>query len=208
MTLEAKLTSNSTMIVEGLVTSLNAQGEVNVAPMGPIVDEQMTQLILRPFQTSTTYRNLKAKPFGVFHITDDVLLIAQAALDRLDVVPTTIDAEQVSGKVLADCCRWYEFEIVQFNDASERTELTARVVHTGWRRDMAGFNRARHAVLEATIVATRLHLISEEDVRRQLSALESPVNKTAGPRERAAFELVVDYIDEWYRRHGADRSDH
>lgn len=196
------------MIVEGLVTSLNANGDVNVAPMGPIVNEPMTQLMLRPFQTSTTYRNLKAKPFGVFHITDDVLLIAQAALDRLPATPATIDARQIDGKVLADCCRWYEFEIVQFNDASERTELTAQVVHTGWHRDMAGFNRARHAVLEATIVATRLHMIAEDEVRRQLSALESPVKKTAGPRETAAFELVLNYVDEWYRSHAPDRTNH
>jgi len=204
--MEAQLESNSTMIVEGLVTSLNSDGEVNVAPMGPIVDDSMTQLVLRPFQTSTTYRNLKAKPYGVFHVTDDVLLIAQAALDRLESDPATIAADRVDGKVLANCCRWYEFEVVQFNDATERTELTARVVHTGWRRDMGAFNRARHAVLEATIVATRLHLISEEDVRRQLAALESPVKKTAGPREQAAFEQVVNYVDEWYRSHGPSES--
>ncbi len=195
------------MIVEGIVTTLNLSGELNIAPMGPMVDDSMTQLLLRPFRSSTTYQNLKARPCGVFHVIDDVLLIAQAALDRLESVPPTLAAERIDGQVLTDCCRWYEFEIVRFDDATERTSLTAQVVHTGRRRDMAGFNRAKHAVLEATILATRLHLIPESEVRQQLVALAVPVEKTAGLRERAAFDLVTTYVDEWYQRAQTTRAD-
>lgn len=191
------------MILEGLVTSLNLAGEVNLAPMGPIVDESMTTLVLRPFQTSTTYQNLRQLPQGVFHVVDDVLLIAQAALHRLDAIPETFAATHIEGRVLKDCCRWYEFEIVTCDDSSERTRLEAKVIHTGRIRDMFGFHRARHAVLEATILATRLHLLPEQDVRAQLNALASPVEKTAGPREREAFALVCDVVDTWYRSHPA-----
>jgi hypothetical protein len=193
------------MLIEGLVTSIAANSEVNLAPMGPIVDVAMTQLTLRPFQTSTTYRNLKERPFGVFHITDDVLLIAKAALHRLDSIPDTFPATHVKGRVLADCCRWFEFEVVECDDNSERTRLEARVVHMGRVRDFVGFHRARHAVLEATILATRLHLIPESEIRLQMKALSSPVEKTAGPHEREAFELVLSYVDEWYSsRHVAN----
>src|ERR1043166_8198807 len=52
------LTPVPAMILEGLVTTLNADGGVNIAPMGPIVDEAMRHLILRPYQTSRTYANL------------------------------------------------------------------------------------------------------------------------------------------------------
>ena len=195
------------MIVEGIVTTVSQANELNIAPMGPIVDESMSTLLLRPFRTSTTYRNLKSRPTGVFHIVDDVLLIAQAALDRLDRLPSTIPAERVAGRVLEDCCRWYEFEVTNCDDDSDRTALTARVVHTGRRRDMFGFNRAKHAVLEATILATRLHLIAEADVRKQLTALSSPVEKTSGPREQQAFELVVSYVDDWFKTSSKKLSD-
>ncbi len=188
------------MILEGLVTTLNAAAEVNLAPMGPIVDETMTRLILRPFQTSTTYQNLRQNPYGVFHVVDDVLLIAQAALHRLEAIPETIPAERIDGRVLKDCCRWYEFEIVSCDDSSERTRLEANVIHGGRVRDMFGFHRARHAVLEATILATRLHLLPEQEIRAQLAALASPVDKTAGPREREAFALVCDVVEEWYKK--------
>ncbi len=193
------LWSEADMILEGLVTSLNAAGELNLAPMGPIVNETMTRLVLCPFQTSTTFQNLRQRPRGVFHVTDDVLLIAQAALHRLDAIPSTFPAESIDGRVLADCCRWYEFEVVVCDDSAERTRLEANVVHAGRVREMAGFNRARHAVLEATILATRLHLLPESDVRNQLQGLASPVDKTAGPREREAFALVLDVVDQWYR---------
>jgi len=190
------------MILEGLVTSLNPDGQVNLAPMGPIVDESMQHLILRPFQTSTTFQNLRDRPQGVFHVTDDVLLIAQAALHRLPELPTTVPAERIAGQVLADCCRWYEFEVVTCDTSEERTRLEARVVHRGRRRDFVGFHRARHAVLEATILATRLHLLDEATIRSQLASLASPVEKTAGPRERQAFQLVRDVVEDWYQ---ADR---
>jgi hypothetical protein len=188
------------MILEGLVTSLNAAGDVNLAPMGPIVDAALTQLVLRPFQTSTTFQNLKQRPYGVFHIVDDVLLIAQAALHRLPAIPATMPANSIEGRVLKDCCRWYEFEVITCDDSQDRTRIEARVVHTDRIRDMLGFNRARHAVLEATILATRLHLLPEQEVRSQLQALASPVEKTAGDQERKAFALVCEVVDDWYNR--------
>ncbi len=186
------------MIVEGIVTTLGPSDELNVAPMGPIVDESMAQLVLRPFQTSSTYRNLKARPYGVFHIVDDVLLIAQTALHQMETVPATLPAEKIAGRVLTDSCRWYEFEVIQFDDTNERTTLVAKVVHVGRLRDLFGFNRAKHAVLEATILATRVQLIPEQEMRRQLDALAIPVQKTSGPREEAAFALVRSYVDDWY----------
>jgi hypothetical protein len=62
--------------------------------------------------------------------------------------------------------------------------------------EFLGFNRARHAVLEATILATRLHLIPHEEVRRQIDALAILVDKTAGPREQEGWALVSEYVRE------------
>lgn len=186
------------MILEGIVTSLDAGGAINIAPMGPIVDEGMQTLILRPFQTSTTCRNLKQHPQGVFHVVDDVLLLARATINRLDAPPPIVPAERVRGAVLADACRWYEFEIDEFDDSAERTRLVARVVHAGRIRDFFGFNRAKHAVLEAAILASRVHILPRADIMEQLQPLRPLVEKTAGPREREAFDLLVRYIDDHF----------
>jgi len=185
------------MILEGIVTTRNTDGTTNVAPMGPIVDAGMTRLLLRPFQTSTTYANLKRTGVGVLHVTDDVLLLTRAAIGRLEVVPRLMPARAIDGDVLAEACRWYEFRVTMLDDSTERTRIEAEVLHVGRLRDFFGFNRAKHAVLEAAILATRLHLLPLDEVRRQMDALRSPVEKTAGPQEREAFALIEHYIAEF-----------
>lgn len=188
------------MIIEGIVTSHNQQGLLNIAPMGPIVDESLTWFRLRPFQTSTTFRNLKETRCGVFHVIDDVLLIAQAALNQLPTTIPTRPAIHIVGQVLEAACRWYEFEVETLDDSHDRSEIQCRVIHTGTIRDFFGFNRAKHAVLEATILATRLHLIPREQILDQMQDLKIVVDKTAGPRELQAYDLVLSYIQHSYSR--------
>ena len=70
------------MILEGLVTTTSPDGAMHLAPMGPRVAADWSGFLLRPFPTSQTFRNLKAKGEGVLHVTDDVLLLAKAAVGR------------------------------------------------------------------------------------------------------------------------------
>jgi hypothetical protein len=182
------------VIIEGVCTTRNSDGSINIAPMGPLVDEALTSFVFRPFQTSTTFANLKARRCGVFHVTDDVELIARAAVGRLTQLPEMIPATRVDGMVIAGACRWYEFEVASINEASERSEISTRLVHTGHLREFFGLNRAKHAVLEAAILATRLHLISSSDVQRQLEPLAQMVEKTGGVQERSAFEFLRSHI--------------
>ena len=182
------------MILEGIVTSLDRHGELNVAPMGPIVDETFATLVLRPFRTSRTYENLTARPYGVFHVVDDALLLARAAIGALTEVPENFPALKIDGRVLSAACRWYEFEVADVDDTQDRVTLRARVVHCGRLRDFFGFNRAKHAVLEGAILATRVHLIDRQQILDEFARLRVIVQKTAGPREHEAFELLEQYI--------------
>src|SRR5712691_4162641 len=98
-------------ILEGIVTTLDADQKVHVAPMGPAADSQMEGLVLRPFKTAPTYRNLMAHPEGDFHVTDDVLPLARAALGKLDQLPALKPASHVRGSIIRDACRFYEFRV-------------------------------------------------------------------------------------------------
>jgi len=60
------------LVLEGIVITLDASGQPNIAPMGPRVDREISRLLLRPFPSSQTYQNLKATGRGVFHVTDIV----------------------------------------------------------------------------------------------------------------------------------------
>lgn len=182
------------MILEGIVTTLNADGTANISPMGPRVDERFETLLLRPYQTSTTYANLKRSGEGVFHVVDDVLLLAQAAIDQLDPPPPTVRATAVAGVILTDACRWYAFRVRSIDDRQPRTEIVADVVDHGRQRDFFGFNRAKHAVLEAAILATRIALLPREEIEAELTRLAVLVEKTGGPQEQKAFALLQSYI--------------
>ncbi|MBI3465169.1 MAG: DUF447 family protein, partial [Planctomycetes bacterium] len=79
--------AHSSLILEGIVTSQNGAGLVNIAPMGPRVEDPLQRFVLRPYQSSTTYRNLKQHGEGVLHVTDDVWLLARAAIGSVEPVP-------------------------------------------------------------------------------------------------------------------------
>jgi hypothetical protein len=184
------------VILEGIVTTANDDGSTNVSPMGPLVDRDITRLVLRPYKTSRTYRNLKRGRQGILQVTDDVELLAQAAIGRLDPLPPLVSHAATGGQRLADCCRWFAFEVVTLFDQTERTTIECRVVDQGRVRDFFGFNRAKHAVVEAAILATRIHLLPAAELRGELDRLAVPVEKTAGDQERRAFDLLRQYIEQ------------
>ena len=182
------------MIVEGIVTSMDAGGHLNVAPMGPIVVGDFASLFLRPFQPSTTFSNLAATRCGVFHVVDRVEIIARAAIGRLSELPAVEPAAKIDGFVLKDCCRWFEFTVDSVDASDARSRMPSSIVHRGERRPFFGFNRARHAVLEAAILATRLHLLSPQHVLDMISLLEPAVEKTGGTEEKSAFAMLKEFV--------------
>lgn len=189
------------MILEGIVTTVSSTGAVNIAPMGPLVDAnaasgELTRFVLRPYRTAQTFANLRDHAEGVLHVTDDVLLLARAAVGVLDPPPPMRPAARVRGWVLADACRYHEFRITARDESAERVRLNAEVVHTGRIRDFFGFNRAKHAVVEAAILATRTALLPIQEIEAEYSRLAVLVEKTGGPREHAAFAFLQQYLQQ------------
>lgn len=182
------------MIVETIVTTRDGAGQVNVAPMGVEWDpsEPDNGIVLKPFLTTATYRNVSTTGSAVVNLVDDVRIFARAAISN----PTyrTVPAAVVSGAVLADCCAWREVTVASIDSTPPRSRIETTVVHRGTNRDFIGFNRACHAVLEAAIYATRVHMHPREFLERELQRLQVIVDKTAGPREFEAWALLTDYI--------------
>ena len=190
-------------ILEGVMTTLRpeprdepAESRVNIAPMGPIVDAAFRTFLFRPFKSSTTYQNLKATGQGVFHVTDDALLIVRAAIGQIVPGPEipVRPAAHVTGLVLADACRYYELTVASLDDRQERTTIRMTVAGEGRQRDFLGFNRARHAVLEAAILATRLHLTGAAPVLAELDRLQVIVDKTGDDREHQAMSELRAFV--------------
>lgn len=182
------------MILEGIVTTENADGTVNVSPMGPTVDADMRMLVLRPYPTSKTFSNLKRTGEGVFHVTDDVELLARAAVGDVRPPPAMDRAARINGWILRDCCRWYAFRVRELDESQVRMKLAAEVVDSGRMRDFLGFNRAKHAVVEAAILATRTAFLPADEIFCEFRKLKTLVEKTGDEQEHKAFAFLEDYV--------------
>jgi hypothetical protein len=165
--------------------------------MGPMIDADasMKTFELRPYRSSTSYRNLRETGAAVFHVTDDVLLLAQSAIDEpLVPAPELRPAALVAGWILSGSCRYYEVRVKNIDDRPERARFTVETVAEGRIRDFLGFNRARNAVLEAAILATRTQFLPCSEILSAFESLGVIVAKTGGPVEAAAFRLLHDHV--------------
>ena len=182
------------MILEGIVTTVGGDGRVSISPMGPLVTPDMRRLTLRPFKTSQTYANLKRLGEGVFHVTDDVELLARAAVSSVEA--ELRPATSVRGFILAQACRAYEFRVARLDDREERVTIEVDVVRCERLRDYFGLNRAKHAVVEAAILATRLDFLALDEVAAEIAKLGRIVQKTGGPAEHRAFHFLERFVDQ------------
>lgn len=173
-----------------IVSTLDASGGVNLAPMG--ISWEGERLLVRPYRESATFRNLTLNGQGVANFTDNVLVFARCAVGEAPF--PTFQAERVRGAVLADACHWREFEVETADRGAERARFLCRVVHRGRVRDFAGLNRAKHAVIEAAVAASRIPWLGAAEVARQIEALAPLVEKTAGPEEREAYAFLLDHV--------------
>jgi uncharacterized protein len=178
------------MIVETVTTTINADGTVNCAAMG--VEWGDEAIVIKPYRGTRTLRNLQRHGAAVVNLTDDILLFTQAALGNPH--PPTRPAAVVDGAVLADGCSWREVTVDAIDATGPRARVTTRVVARGTGREFIGFNRACHAVLEASILASRVRRLPADEVSAELERLEVLVDKTAGPRERAAMDCVLAHV--------------
>jgi uncharacterized protein len=182
-------------LIETVVTTTGSDGVVNCAAMGVRWGE--AELVFWPFDATRTLRNLRVHGEAVVHLTDDVLLFVQAALGHPR--PPMRPASAIDGSVIEEANAWREVVVTQIVEGPRRSEVRARVVASGTgERQPLGLCRARHAAVEASILASRLKWLGAEHVQAELDRLQELVDKTAGPRERAAMDYV--------RRHVAERT--
>ena len=65
-------------IIETVTTTINPDGTVNCAAMGVEWGDEI--IVIKPYLSTRTLRNLRATGAAVVNLTDDILLFTQAAL--------------------------------------------------------------------------------------------------------------------------------
>ncbi len=182
------------MIYETVITTMNPDGSVHIAPMG-IRDEDGKYLIA-PFKPSRTLDNLLHSGVAVINTTDDVLIFAGCLTGRNDW--PVVDATHIACKRLSAALAHVEVRVESRKDDELRPVFTCRQTHAATHGPFRGFNRAQAAVIEAAILVSRLHLLPEHKIRSELEYLGIAVGKTAGENERTAWQWLTDKVEQYY----------
>jgi uncharacterized protein len=183
------------MIIESIITTLGPDGAAHIAPMGVIWRDDHP--ILAPFRPSTTLDNLLHNGGAVINHTDDVRVFAGCLTGRRDW--PLRPAERIDGRVLRSALAHQELRVDCVEEDEQRPRFHCRVVHEAAHGAFKGFNRAQAAVVEAAILVSRLHMLPRDKVEREMAYLEIAVSKTAGPREREAWQWLTERIAGFYR---------
>lgn len=180
----------SAKIHEVIVTTLNEAGQPHLAPMG--ISEVNGYFQIKPFKPSSTYNNLKRHPFCTINYIDDVRLFAGALTGRREwpVKP----CEQIEGVYLDQALTHSEIEIKQTDDDDVRACFYGQVVAETTHAPFRGYNRAQSAVIEASILVSRLNMLTEQKIREEIVYLTIAISKTAGERELEAWGWLMDKI--------------
>jgi len=174
-------------IVETIVTTQDASGKVHIAPLGLIAEGD--GWIIAPFKPSRTLDNLVANPFAVASHTGDVRVFAGCVTGRRDW--PTVKADVVAGVRLADAVSHWELAVESVEADEQRPRFLCKLVHAATHKVWSGYNRAEAAVLELAVLTTRLSMLPAEKIDAELKYLEIAISKTAGPREREAWEWLM-----------------
>lgn len=189
------------MIRECIVITQSKAGAVHIAPLGLI--EEGEHLVIAPFRPSLTLDNLRENPVAVANYTDDVLVFAGCLTGRRDW--PTKPATKVPGVVLEQALAHAELQVVAVAEDEQRPRFRCAVIHEENHRPFHGFNRAQAAVVEAAILVSRLHMLPSEKIEREIGYLQIAIDKTAGPRERQAWDWLMERIVEHKAKAAAER---
>ncbi len=186
------------MIKETIITTLNEDGSIHIAPMG--VRHEDDYYVIAPFKPSTTLKNLERSGQAVINMTDDVRIFAGCLTGHYDW--PTIDVSAINGKRLAAALSHIEIEVAHKEGDGLRPVFYCSEKHQETHAPFMGLNRAKAAVLEAAVLVSRLHMLPDEKIDNEIEYLQIAIDKTASEHELEAWGWLMDRIKA-FREHNA-----
>ncbi|WP_428353737.1 DUF447 domain-containing protein [Methyloprofundus sp.] len=183
------------MIQETIVTTQNNEGKTHIAPMG--IHVAGDEFIILPFRPSVTLDNILATKTAVINYTDDVRIFAGCVTGRNDW--PLLKTKKIDGHFLQGSLAHCAVKLTHVDDDPVRPKLFCQALHRVNHAPFKGFNRAQFSVLEAAILLSRVNHLLATKIHTELEYLHIGFNKTAGPKEREAWDWVTKAIEQKLR---------
>jgi hypothetical protein len=200
------------IITETIVSTDNAEGQSNAAPMGVTI-ENAQHIAIRPYTLTLTYKNLQLKRCAVINVTANPELYYRTAFKETNpegIIPQkwfekaeTVDAPKLR---MADAHIEVSVADITAFDAERATALCQVRQIQAPKALPKVYCRASSAIIEAVIHATRVQVLvndrnEQKHVRRLLKIIKncSDVVNRVAPNSRYS-EIMTDLtkrIDLW-----------
>ncbi len=189
------------MIHEVIVTTVNKDNLVHIAPMGiKFIDHANQKCIkISPFKPSQTLDNLVSTKKATINFIDDVMVFAGIVTGikkEWDLSPQAKD----NVAHLSNTNSYMNLKVLNVVEDELRPNIICNIHDTQNLRPFMGFNRAQFSVIELAVLSTRLGMIDDEKVKREYEYLKIGIDKTAGEREKLAWNWIEDKIRGYFEK--------
>jgi len=173
-------------VTEVVVTTVSLNGVPNAAPMGIV--RHGDRIFIRMYRDTTTFRNIAETGYMIANITTDASVFVISAFKELTpeyfqfeegIIPPRL--KEVSGYIFFKC---------QVDDVVLLEPVSYKVA----KCSLPTFNRGFAAVLEATIVGTRLHLYKGDEGKKKIREFETVVKKCGSIRDIEAMKKLKEIL--------------
>jgi uncharacterized protein len=182
------------MIFETIIITVDANKNPHVTPFG--VQYENNHVIIAPYKPSTTLNNILASKFAVMNTTDDVRVFAGALTGRCNW--PLMPVHDNNSYRLSNCLAHTVLELIDVREDETRSQLVMKPIISENNQSFQGFNRAQAAVVELSILVSRLHLLPKEKVLAEMVYLQIAIDKTAGEREIEAWNWLSEKVNDFY----------
>jgi hypothetical protein len=201
------------VIVETIISTYNAKGQPNAAPMGTTMETEHRTTI-KLYNSSSTLKNLKTNPHAVVNVTSNIDLFYKTAFKEANPQGTLPaewfeKAETVNAPKLSTADATIEVSVADMKAIdAERTEATCDVKLIKATKTLPqAYCRAQFATIEAIIHATRVKVFlagnekQKAQAKKLLGAIETcrQVVHRVAPKSRYAEVMaeIASMADSW-----------
>ena len=155
------------------------------------------QIIISPFKPSQTLENILSNNVATINFIDDVRVFAGIVTKyKKDwEVSEQISSNLVPNLTLANT--YYNVVVSEFEEDSQRPSIICDIENSVMLKPFMGFNRAQSSVIEASVLVSRLGMISMDKINKEIEYLKIGIDKTAGSREIEAWHWIEKKIDDY-----------
>ena len=211
MTKLADLGFQKGVIMETVVSTYGEDGKPNAAPMG-VVMENAHRIVIRPYTSSSTYKNLQSKKCAVVNVTSDPELFYRTAFKEANP-EGNVPQEWFEKAEIVDAPRLRKADALIEISVADVTSLGAEKVKVSCDVKLIkaarilprAYCRALFATIEAIIHATRVKTFLASDQEKQalklletISVCRDAVNRVA-PNSLYAETMadLTKMVDSW-----------